>query len=84
MQLAEERRQAIVDAVEREGRVLAVELARTLDISEDTVRRDLRDLDAQVAPDRVFRGVQGARQFDGQHPSFALDGIDNRLTALFR
>ena len=46
MQLAEERRQAIVDALEREGRVLAAELATRLATSEDTIRRDLRELDA--------------------------------------
>ena len=31
MQLAEERRQSIVEVVEREGRVLAAELAQRLD-----------------------------------------------------
>ncbi|HBI68706.1 MAG TPA: DeoR family transcriptional regulator, partial [Massilia sp.] len=45
MQLPEERRRLILDAVEREGKVLAAELATRLGASEDTVRRDLRDLD---------------------------------------
>lgn len=62
MQLAEERRQAIVDAVEREGRVLAVELARRLDTSEDTIRRDLRDLDALGRLRRVHGGAIRLRQ----------------------
>ena len=62
MQLAEERRQAIVDAVEREGRVLAVELARSLDTSEDTIRRDLRDLDAAGLLRRVHGGAMRLRR----------------------
>ncbi|WP_208279776.1 DeoR/GlpR family DNA-binding transcription regulator [Massilia oculi] len=57
MQLPEERRQAIVDAVEREGRVLAAELAGRLATSEDTIRRDLRDLDAAGLLRRVHGGA---------------------------
>ncbi|MCC2956955.1 DeoR/GlpR family DNA-binding transcription regulator [Massilia sp. IC2-477] len=57
MQLAEERRQSILDAVEREGRVLAAELAQRLDTSEDTIRRDLRDLDAAGLLRRVHGGA---------------------------
>ncbi len=57
MQLPEERRQAIVDAVEREGRVLAAELAERLATSEDTIRRDLRDLDAAGLLRRVHGGA---------------------------
>ena len=57
MQLAEERRQSIIEAVEREGRVLAAELAQRLDTSEDTIRRDLRDLDAAGLLRRVHGGA---------------------------
>ncbi|SFD33665.1 DeoR/GlpR family DNA-binding transcription regulator [Massilia yuzhufengensis] len=57
MQLAEERRQTILDAVEREGRVLATELAQRLDTSDDTVRRDLRELDAAGLLRRVHGGA---------------------------
>jgi len=57
MQLAEERRQAIIEAVEREGRVLAAELAQRLETSEDTIRRDLRDLDAAGLLRRVHGGA---------------------------
>jgi DeoR/GlpR family transcriptional regulator of sugar metabolism len=57
MQLAEERRDAIVDAVEREGRVLAAELATRLATSEDTIRRDLRELDAAGLLRRVHGGA---------------------------
>ena len=67
MQLAEERRQAIADAVEREGRVLAAELALRLDTSEDTIRRDLRELDAASLLRRVHGGairLRAAANFD--------------------
>ena len=57
MQLAEERRQSIIEAVEREGRVLAAELAQRLDTSEDTIRRDLRELDAAGLLRRVHGGA---------------------------
>jgi len=57
MQLPEERRQLIVEAVEREGRVAATELALRLSTSEDTIRRDLRDLDAAGLLRRVHGGA---------------------------
>lgn len=57
MQLPEERRQSIIEAVEREGRVLAAELAQRLDTSEDTIRRDLRELDAAGLLRRVHGGA---------------------------
>lgn len=57
MQLAEERRQIIVEAVERDGRVLAAELATRLYTSEDTIRRDLRELDAAGLLRRVHGGA---------------------------
>jgi len=66
MQLAEERRQAIVDAVEQDGRVLAAELAQRLNTSEDTIRRDLRELDAAG----LLRRVHGGAVRRGALPSF--------------
>jgi DeoR/GlpR family transcriptional regulator of sugar metabolism len=62
MQLPEERRQIILDALEREGRVLAAELAARLDTSEDTIRRDLRELDAGGLLRRVHGGAVRLRR----------------------
>lgn len=62
MQLAEERRQAIINTVEREGRVVAAELAARLDTSEDTIRRDLRELDASGLLRRVHGGAVRLQQ----------------------
>jgi len=45
MILAEERRQRILEAISQQGRVVAADLAQRFATSEDTIRRDLRDLD---------------------------------------
>ncbi len=55
--LTAERRQAILAWVERDGRVVASELVTTLGVSEDTVRRDLRDLAEQGLLRRVHGGA---------------------------
>lgn len=57
MQLAEDRRRLILEAVEEEGKVLAAELARRFDTSEDTIRRDLRELDLAGLLRRVHGGA---------------------------
>lgn len=67
MQLAEERRQHIVDMVQAQGKVLAAELAQRFHTSEDTIRRDLRDLDAAGLLRRVHGG---AMRRGGLEPSF--------------
>jgi DeoR/GlpR family transcriptional regulator of sugar metabolism len=55
--LTAERRQAILARVEREGRVVASELVTSLGVSDDTVRRDLRDLAEQGLLQRVHGGA---------------------------
>jgi DeoR/GlpR family transcriptional regulator of sugar metabolism len=57
MQLAEERRRLIVAAVDHDGKVLAAELAQRFQTSEDTIRRDLRDLDLAGKLRRVHGGA---------------------------
>jgi DeoR/GlpR family transcriptional regulator of sugar metabolism len=42
--LTEERRQLILERLRNDGKVVAAELSSALDVSPDTVRRDLRDL----------------------------------------
>ena len=44
--LTAERRRSIMQTLQREGKVLASELSRNLHVSEDTIRRDLRELAA--------------------------------------
>jgi DeoR/GlpR family transcriptional regulator of sugar metabolism len=55
--LTAERRQAILAWVERDGKVVASELVTSLGVSEDTVRRDLRDLAEQGLLRRVHGGA---------------------------
>lgn len=66
MQLPEERRRFILDTVEREGKVLATALAASLGTSEDTVRRDLRELDGAGLLRRVHGGA--LRRSAGEAP----------------
>jgi DeoR/GlpR family transcriptional regulator of sugar metabolism len=79
MQLAEERRRLILEAVEGEGKVLAAELARRFDTSEDTIRRDLRDLDLAG----LLRRVHGGAVRRGGETSFLQrEGADQQRKAL--
>ena len=55
--LTVERRQEILAWLERDGRVVASELVAGLGVSEDTVRRDLRDLSEQGLLHRVHGGA---------------------------
>ena len=55
--LPQERQQWILDRLRSHGRVVAVELAETFQVSEDSVRRDLRELAAQGLCKRVYGGA---------------------------
>ena len=55
--LTAERRQAILGHLERDGKVVASELVEALGVSEDTVRRDLRELAADGLVQRVHGGA---------------------------
>ncbi|HET9737926.1 MAG TPA: DeoR/GlpR family DNA-binding transcription regulator [Solirubrobacteraceae bacterium] len=55
--LTAERRQAILGHLERDGKVVASELVAALGVSEDTVRRDLRELAAGGLVQRVHGGA---------------------------
>ncbi len=53
--LTEERREQILNTLQRDGRVLAIDLSRTLGVSDDTIRRDLDAL----AETGLLRRVHG-------------------------
>jgi DeoR/GlpR family transcriptional regulator of sugar metabolism len=55
--LAAERRQQILDTLHRDGKVLASALSLALNVSEDTIRRDLRELDEAGLLQRVHGGA---------------------------
>ena len=79
--LTAERKQAILERLALDGRVVASQLVTTLGVSEDTVRRDLRDLADQGLLHRVHGGalasapatVSFARRLEvGQEEKIAL------------
>ncbi len=55
--LPEERHRLIRQRLEADGKVLAIDLARELGTSEDTIRRDLRELAALGICQRVYGGA---------------------------
>jgi DeoR/GlpR family transcriptional regulator of sugar metabolism len=55
--LTAERRQEILSRLERDGKVVASELVAELGVSDDTVRRDLRELAAAGHVQRVHGGA---------------------------
>ncbi|MEU5879202.1 DeoR/GlpR family DNA-binding transcription regulator [Spirillospora sp. NPDC047279] len=55
--LAAERRDHLLGLLAREGKVVAKDVAADLGISEDSVRRDLRDLAAEGLCHRVYGGA---------------------------
>ncbi len=55
--LANQRKQLILEQLQAEGQVLSKNLSRRFDISEDTIRRDLRELAAEGHLQRVHGGA---------------------------
>ncbi|MGN6648789.1 DeoR/GlpR family DNA-binding transcription regulator [Trinickia sp.] len=55
--LTTQRKKAILGALKRDGQVLASELSTTFGVSEDTIRRDLRELAAEGLLQRVHGGA---------------------------
>jgi DeoR/GlpR family transcriptional regulator of sugar metabolism len=55
--LSAERREAILATLHRDGKVVAARLVQELGVSEDTIRRDLRELAAQGLVHRVHGGA---------------------------
>lgn len=77
--LPEERQQRILTRLRNDGRVVAVELANAFGVSEDSIRRDLRELAAQGLCKRVYGGALlpmaaplTLKQRRGEHPARKL------------
>ena len=67
--LTDERRAVILDRLRTQGRVLATDLSVELDVSSDTIRRDLREMDSLGLLRRVHGG---ALPRHGDASSFAI------------
>src|SRR6478735_12225937 len=55
--LAAQRKELLLDRLQVDGRLVAKDLAAELDTSEDTIRRDLRELAAAGLCQRVYGGA---------------------------
>ncbi|AGB82645.1 transcriptional regulator of sugar metabolism [Serratia sp. FGI94] len=55
--LTSQRKKLILEKLAREGQVLAKQLSETFGLSEDTIRRDLRELDSEGLLQRVHGGA---------------------------
>src|SRR5215471_471805 len=55
--LAAQRREYLLGALRRDGRIVAKDVAADLGLSEDSVRRDLRELAADGLCQRVYGGA---------------------------
>lgn len=65
--LTAQRRQLILDRLVTEGQVLVTDLSREWSVSEDTVRRDLRDLAEEGLVQRVHGGALRASLATGSY-----------------
>lgn len=55
--LAPLRKQQLLDILHRDGRIVAKDIAKNLGVSEDTIRRDLREMAAEGSLQRVHGGA---------------------------
>ena len=76
--LAAERQQQIVERLGREGRVLAAALAEAFSTSEDTIRRDLRDLAGRGLCRRVYGGALPLSPASSSAQVRAAEAIDRK------
>jgi DeoR/GlpR family transcriptional regulator of sugar metabolism len=65
--LAAQRRDLLLSRLRTDGRLVAKDLARELDTSEDSIRRDLRDLAAAGLCQRVYGGALPASPAVGSY-----------------
>src|SRR5260221_6348872 len=83
--LKEERHQYILELLRSEGRVLAADLSSRYRVSEDTIRRDLRELAGSGKIQRVHGGALPRRAaavpFVSRQPNDMESKIANALAA---
>ncbi|MEV7415505.1 DeoR/GlpR family DNA-binding transcription regulator [Streptomyces sp. NPDC089919] len=70
MQLAQQRRAFILEAIRRDGAVRVADLVERLGVSDMTIRRDLDALAARGAVEKVYGGAVAASGTRGEEPGF--------------
>lgn len=76
--MAEQRQAVIREWLKRDGRVLAAQLAANFGVSEDTVRRDLRELAARDECRRVYGGALPPAPVDGSLNTRRMQAQDRK------
>lgn len=76
--LTAQRRDVLLERLRRDGRVVAKDLAAELGLSEDTVRRDLRDLAAAGLCQRVYGGALPASPAVGDLAARGSVGVESK------
>ncbi len=80
--LPQERQQRILDQLRKQGRVVANELALAFAVSEDSIRRDLREMAAKGLCRRVYGGaLLPTPQFDALPERLGRDDPERRALA---
>src|ERR1700677_566432 len=77
--MAAERQKEIEKRIRKNGRVLATDLAREFQTSEDTIRRALRDLAAQGLCTRVYGGALAMSSASGPAQQRRKEAVDRKL-----
>ncbi|MDG3003594.1 DeoR/GlpR family DNA-binding transcription regulator [Paludisphaera mucosa] len=74
--LTAERKQKLLEVLQTEGKILASELSRRFGVSEDTVRRDLRELDRAGFLQRVHGGALPRTPTSVEHKARQKESTD--------
>ena len=76
--LAAARKDLLLDRLRRDGRIVAKEIAAELGLSEDSIRRDLRELDTAGLAVRVYGGALPASPAVGDYATRASVAPDSK------
>ena len=76
--LAAQRRDLLLARLRADGRLVAKDLARELDLSEDSIRRDLRDLAAAGLCQRVYGGALPASPAIGDYAARTAISVSSK------
>ena len=76
--LAAARKDLLLDRLRRDGRIVAKEIAAELGLSEDSIRRDLRELDAAGLAVRVYGGALPASLATADYATRTTVALDSK------
>lgn len=76
--LAAARKELLLERLRAEGRIIAKEIALELGLSEDSIRRDLRELDAQGLAVRVYGGALPASPTVADYTTRTLVAVESK------